>query len=99
MESDSLFELLLASLLTQRQKVVCYNFYSPVQSDFITATVLRYDPSNQNVQLEYVKVTISDMQDTFSKRMKEIWKGGDWKLYPIVCEYFLPFVSVILLPY
>ena len=27
-----------------------------------------YDPSNQNVQLECVKDTIRDMQDTFSEK-------------------------------
>ena len=87
MESDWLFKLILTSILTQGKKFVCYNSihiriielssgYSPVQSDFRSAIVLRYNPSNQNVQLEFVKVTIRDMQDIFSTKNEEIWNRG-----------------------
>ena len=56
MESDWLFKLILTSLLSSHSRTegcLLQFYYS-------------YDPSNQNVQLEYVMDTILDMRDTFS---------------------------------
>ena len=55
-------------------RVIClFSEYSPVQSESRTATVLSYDPSNQNVQLEYVKDAFRDIQDTFSETLLSIF--------------------------